>query len=187
MKIYNVKPDANYRLLFPEETVYKSDLWEFKCQPLAGRLPLHFKAQFSDRDDAPLPDIAWIGMSTFAFRRDVADELAHILEPSGELLPFTVDGEQWYCFNVLSHSDNAVDIENSSFEIDDGETRFGLKKPCFIEANLPKTSLFKIKEDNYTNILCVDRREPEEEVLNNFFCAIAAHKFTGIKFTETLI
>ncbi len=173
--------------MYPEDEVYESDNWEFKCNSLAGKLPLHFKAYFSETSDKPMPDIAWIGMNTIAFRKDVAESLLDILESSGELLPFTVDGEQWYCYNVLSHSDNAVDIENSSFEIDDGETRFGLKKPCFIEANLPKTSLFKIKEDNYTNILCIDRREPEEEVLNNFFCAIAAHKFTGIKFTETLI
>ena len=59
--------------------------------------------------------------------------------------------------------------------------------PSFNEKNLPKTPLFKIKDDNYTNILCIDRREPEEEVINNFFCAVAAHKYTGIKFIETLI
>jgi hypothetical protein len=185
MKIYAVKPDSNFRLMFPEGEVYDSDDWEFKCKPLAGKLPLHFKASFSEASEKPLPDIAWIGMSTLAFRKDVAEELLDILESSGELLPFTVDGEQWYCFNTLSHSDNAVDVENSGYEVDDGETRFGLKSPSFIEPNLPKTSLFKIKDDNYTNILCADRRE--DEVINNFFCAIAAHEYTGIKFTETLI
>ena len=120
MKIYNVTPDSNYRLMFPEDDVYDSDDWEFNCQPLAGKLPLHFKAYFSDISDKPLPDIAWIGMNTFAFRDDVAEELLDILESSGELLPFTVDGEQWYCFNALSHSDNAIDVENSKYEIDDG-------------------------------------------------------------------
>jgi hypothetical protein len=80
MKIYTVQPDSSFRLMFPEDSVYDSDDWEFKCEPLAGKLPLHFEAYFSDKNDKPIPDIAWIGMSTFAFREDVATELLDILE-----------------------------------------------------------------------------------------------------------
>ena len=184
MKIYAVDPDLDFRLIYPEDKVYQSENWAFNCQSLAGKLPLHFSAYLSDKSDKPLPDIAWIGMLTFAFRADVAEELLDILESSGELLPFTLNDEQWYVYNVLSNSTDAVDVENSQYEIDDGETRFGLKKPKFIEKNLPRTSLFKIKEDNFSNIYCIDKRESDSDVLDNFYCAVAAKGYTGVKFTE---
>jgi len=184
MNIYSVKPDTEYRLAFPEDAVYESDLWSFKCEPLAGKLPLHFEAYFSETSNKPLPDIAWLGMSTFAFREDVAEALLDILENSGELLPFKLNDDIWYCLNILEKADAAVDRERSQYEFDDGSTRFGLKDLAFFPDKLPKTSLFKIKDDNYTNIYCQDRRGGDEEVMNNFFCAVSAHKFTGIRFEE---
>lgn len=184
MKIYAVKPDSNFRMMFPEDSVYDSDEWEFKCKPLAGKLPLHFDAYLSDNHEKPIPDIAWLGMSTFAFRKDVATKLLEILEESGELLPFKVEGEQWYCFNVLQNSDNAIDHEKSTCDIEENEMRFGLKSPVFILDNLPQSPIFKIKDDNYTMTYCLDNRETEEDVLNNFFCAVAGHGYTGVKFEE---
>ena len=184
MKIYAVKPDPKFRFIFPEDSVYLSEDWEFKCKSKAGIIPLNFKAYLSDKKEEPIPDIAWIGMSTFAFKEKVVAELVDILEESGELLPFTIDGEQWYCYNVLSKTDNGIDHEKSKYEIDDGEMRFGLKEPAFILDNLPDTSLFKIKEDNYTMMYCIDNRESDDDVLGNFFCAVAAHGFTGLIFEE---
>lgn len=184
MKIYKVKPDSSFSLLYPEDPVYRSQNWEFKCESKAGIIPLHFKAYFLSENDNPIPDIAWIGMSTFAFQDEVATALLDILEDAGELLPFTVEGEQWYCFNVLAKTDNGIDHEKSKYEIDDGEMRFGLTKPAFISENLPDTSLFKIKDDNYTNIYCIDKRDTDEDVLSNFFCAVAGHGFTGVIFEE---
>lgn len=184
MKIYALKPDSKFRMMFPEDSVYDSDEWEFKCEPLAGKLPLHFEAYFSDSSDKPLPDIAWIGMSTFAFRGDVATELLDILEASGELLPFKVKGEQWYCFNVLQKADDVIDPENSKYEVEEEGMKFGLKSPAFIKENLPDAPIFKIKEDNYTVAYCIDSQESDEDVLNNLFCAIASHGYSGIKFEE---
>jgi len=168
--------------MFPEASVYDSENWEFKCESLAGKLPLHFEAYFSDKNEKPFPDIAWIGMSTFAFREDVATELLDILEEAGELLPFKVNGQQWYCLNVLTKSDNAIDHEKSKYEIEDGEMRFGLKTPVFVAESLPKSSLFKIEDDNYTTTYCIDNRKSDEDVLSNFFCAISGHGYTGLKF-----
>ncbi len=184
MKIYTVKPDSSFRLMFPEDSVYDSEDWEFKCEPLAGKLPLHFEAYFSDKNDKPIPDIAWIGMNTFAFREDVATEILDILEESGELLPFKVNGQQWYCFNVLKKSDNAIDHKKSKYEAEEDGMRFGLQQPAFIIENLPESSLFKIKDDNYTTTYCADKRESDEDVVGNFFCAVAGHRYTGLKFEE---
>lgn len=184
MKIYAVKPDTKFRLMFPEDAVYDSDDWEFKCEPLSGKLPLHFNAYFSDANDKPIPDIAWIGMCTFAFRDDVATELLDILEQAGELLPFRINDRQWYCLNILQKADDALDHEKSKYEIEDDDMRFGLKSPFFKLDRLPKSSLFKIKADNYTTTYCADNRETDDDVLDNFFCAIAAHGYTGIMFEE---
>lgn len=186
MKIYALKPDSNYRMMFPEDSVYESDEWEFKCESLAGRLPLHFEAYFSDKNEKPLPDIAWIGMSTFAFRGDVATELLDILEASGELLPFKVNGELWYCFNVLQKADGAIDPENSKYEVEEEGMKFGLKSPVFVKEKLPNSPIFKIKDDNYTTAYCIDKRESEENVLESFFCAVAAHDYCGVKFEEVV-
>ena len=183
MKIYALKPDTDFRLMYPEDDVYDSDYWEFKCEPLIGKLPKTFNAYFSEKSNKPTPDIAYIGMLTFAFRKDVATELADILEAAGELHPFTVDGELWYCLNILQKSD-ALDKENSSYEVDDGKTKMGLKSLAFDANKLPETSLFKITGDNYTSIYCADSRENDEQILENFFCAVSHFGYTGVKFEE---
>ena len=151
MKIYAVKPDTNYRFMYPEDETYDSEFWEFKCTELVNKLPKKFNAYFSEKSDKPKPDIAFIGMLTFAFRGEVADALADILEEAGELLPFYVDDELWYCLNVLKSAD-AVDEDKSTYEIVEGPIKMGLKDIVFDVSKLPEGSLFKIPSDNYTTI-----------------------------------
>ena len=183
MKVYKVLPDTDFSLMYPEENVYDSDEWEFKAESLLGKLPNSFNAYFSRKGDKPLPDIAYIGMSTFAFRKDIATELVDILENSGELLPFYVDEELWYCLNVTVQS-NALDKEKSKYKIDNGIIKMHLKEYAFVESQLPSSSLFKIPDDNFTHIFCSDRRDNDEQILNNFFCAVSANEYTGLKFEE---
>lgn len=180
MKIYSVTPDTNYKLLFPEDGVYDSVFWEFNAQPLAGKLPLHFSAYFKEKSDKPIPDVAWMGMLTFAFRADVATALLDILEPHGELLPCKVEGEVWYVYNVLSVA--KVDVTRSSYEVDDGVNRFGLIKPHFLLEDLREKSIFKIEEDNYSATYSIDDRSTDDSILSSLFCAISAHGYTGLKF-----
>lgn len=184
MKIYEIKPDTHYRFMYPEDSVYKSDEWDFNAEPLIEVLPKTFHAYFDKDKDEPLPDIAYIGMMTFAFRKDVATELVDILEAAGELLPFYVDKDLWYCLNVTTIAD-AVDEEKSTYKINEGNARIGLIKPAFDVDRLPESSsLFKIPSDNFTTIYCADRRDTDEDVLNNFLCAVAGHGYTGVKFVE---
>jgi hypothetical protein len=182
MKIYILKPDTNYRLLYPEDSVYDSEEWEFKAEPLIEKLPKQFKAYFDKDSKKPIPDIAYLGMSTFAFKKDVATELVEILEDAGELLPFYVDDALWYCLNVTKQSD-ALDPEKSKYEINNG-VRFGLKEYAFNEDKIITSEIFKISNDNFTNIFCSDLRENDSDVENNLFCAIASHGYKGIKFEE---
>lgn len=184
MKIYEVKPDISYRFMYPEDSLYESEEWEFNGKPLIGVLPNAFKAYFDKGKDEPFPDIAYIGMMTFAFRKDVATELADILEAAGELLAFYVDDDLWYCLNVTTIA-NAVDEEKSTYKINDGSTKLGLTKPFFDVEKIPNaSSLFKIPNDNFTTIYCADRRGGDEDVMNNFFCAVAGHHYTGVEFLE---
>lgn len=187
MKVYIVKPDTSYRFMYPEDEVYDSEFWEFKCNELAGKLPLHFSAYLSDNKNEPIPDIAWIGMSTFAFKDAVAEYMVEILEESGELLPFTVNGEQWYCLNILKKADDALDTEKSEYEYNEGSIKFGLKNIVLKTEKLPATGLFKIKGDNYTSTFCIDDQSTDEGVLGSFFCAVASGKFTGVKFEEVTL
>ncbi|WP_096086194.1 hypothetical protein [Agaribacterium haliotis] len=188
MKIYTVNPDPDYKLMFPEDKVYDSEHWCFQGDELAGRLPLHFSAYFQDDDKLATPDIAWLGMNTFAFRDDVASALQHILEEFGELLPFKVGEQQWYCFNVLNKLVDALDVKESQYEVDNGEMRFGLTKAVFKANKIPNASVvFKIEEDNYTNIFCTDLRDSDENIMSNLFCAIAAGEYTGVVFEEVVV
>ncbi|WP_062270391.1 hypothetical protein [Endozoicomonas arenosclerae] len=183
MKVYKVLPDTDFSLMYPEDDVYNSDEWEFKAEPLLGKLPNVFNAYFSKKGDKPLPDIAYIGMSTFAFRKEIATELVDILEEAGEMLPFYVDEELWYCLNVTVQS-NALGEENSKYKINNGIIKMHLTEYVFIESKLPSSSLFKIPDDNFTHIFCADRRDNDEHVLNNFFCAVSANEYTGLRFEE---
>ncbi len=180
MIIYKLKPDTNFRLMYPDDDVYNSDEWEFKCKPLAEKLP-QFSAYFDKKSDKPLPDIAYIGMLTFAFRRDVASELLEILEKVGELLPFYVGGEPWYCLNVLESTD-ALDEEKTKYQYDDGKTKFNPIGFVFDVNKLPESSLFKIPEDNHTNIFCIDRREIKGQIMGDFFYVVDKLGLTGVKF-----
>lgn len=63
--------------------------------------------------------------------------------------------------------------------------KFGLIKPTFNIDKIPKlSSLFKVPGDNFTTIFCADRRNTDKDVLSNFCCAVAGHKYTGVKFAE---
>lgn len=182
MKVYLLKPDTTYRMMYPEDDVYESDNWEFKCEDLVDRLP-QFQAYFDKNLDKPLPDIAYIGMSTFALRHDVATELVDILESSSELLPFYLDDELWYLLNVKDCVD-ALDEENSKYKINDGKLKLHLTEYAFHSDKLKNKSLFKIPNDNRSQIYCVDDRNSDESILNNLFCAIQAHGYTGVVFKE---
>ena len=181
MNVYLLKPDTSFRMLYPEDKIYDSENWEFKCESLIEKLPSNFSAYFDPDSKKPLPDIAYLGMTTFAFRSDVASKLVDILEKSGELIPFVVEDEIWYCLNVIK-AQSALDPEKTSYEVNEGGVRLGIKEYVFNEKELHGTPLFKIKNDNFTNIYCVDRRENDKQILNNFYCAVVANKFTGIVF-----
>lgn len=182
MKIYLLKPDTKFKFMYPEDSVYQSEDWEFNCEDLVDKLP-QFQAYFDKKSDKAIPDIAYIGMSTFAFRHDVATELVDILESSSELLPFYVDDELWYLLNTRDCID-ALDDENSKFKINNGKVKLHLVDYVFYPDKLRGKTLFKIPNDNKSQVYCVDERDSDDSVLQNLFCAVQANKYTGLDFQE---
>jgi len=184
MKIYTVNPNTNYRFMFPEEVVHKNREWRFKGKSLIKIIPKQFKAHFDKNSDNPIPDIALLGMRAFAFKEKVATELSEILEEAGEVLPFWIDDKLWYFLNILDISKDSLVEDKCEYEVDDEESRFGLIKFHFDASKIISKSLFKIPNDNFTFTYCIDRRGSDEEIMSNFFCAVAAHGYTGLEFKE---
>lgn len=88
-----------------------------------------FQSYFDAEKGKPIPDIAYLGMATFAFKRDVAEKMTEMLEAAGEMLPFYCGDDLWYCLNVLKVYD-ALDESKLEDEYGDGTIKLNLKK-CF--------------------------------------------------------
>lgn len=183
MKIYKVRPDTTFRMMYPPNDVYESEDWEFKCRELVDKIP-QFDAYWDDDETKPKPDIAYLGMSAFAFKADVATKITEILERAGEVLPFYVEGELWYYLNVMKTCDSALDEEKTTYKINQGNIKLIIENYAFHTKKITASSLFKIPQDNFTEIFCVDRRSTDKQILDNFFCAVHGNGFTGVKFIE---
>ncbi len=84
------------------------------------------------------------------------DEMAEILEMSGELLPLPYEGETFYVINVLECK-NCLDRERSNFDPYP-------QKYTFHKHRIPDTPLFKIPETSMVEVLCVENGpDPEYE------------------------
>ena len=182
MRVLKLSPDPAYRLLYPSDAVHRPGLWEFHGEPLADRL-MGFEAHFDSSKDAPEPDIAYLGMTTFAFRKDVADTLCELLEPWGELLTCHVGDQLWYALNVTTKCD-ALDEANSEFAINTGTIKLHLCRYAFHKDKLPPCALFKIPQDRYSAIFLADSQQADDEVLSNLFCAVQAYGYRGLLFEE---
>ncbi|MCO1333141.1 hypothetical protein MO867_02190 [Microbulbifer sp. OS29] len=183
MKIYKVRPDTSFRMMYPPDEVYESESWEFKCHELVDKIP-QFDAYWDDDTSKPLPDIAYLGMSAFAFKKDVAEQMTDILESAGEMLPFYIEGELWYYLNVMEKCESLLDEEKTKYKINQGNIKLIIEDYVFKPEFLSDSSIFKIPQDNHTETFCADRRENDEQVINNFFCAVHGNGFSGLKFTE---
>lgn len=181
MKIYRLRPNTDYKMIFPVDSFPKG-VMSFKGKPIVEDFKKGFQAKYGD-DDKPVPDIAYLGMVTYAFKMEAANNLADILEQAGEALPIYIGEEVWYALNITTISE-ALDRDKSEFEMNDGKIKKIPNKFVFDINKLPNTSLFKIPDDNFTDVFCIDRRSGDAEILNNFFCAVSGHNLTGLEFEE---
>ena len=83
------------------------------------------------------------------------DELAELLETSGELLPLLHEGETFYVMNVLECI-NALDRDKSEWPPQMKQKIGFPQKYVFHRSRIPDTPLFKIPELSRWQILCVE-------------------------------
>lgn len=182
--IYKITPDVNnYRTIFPDdESLCEPDLWKPNCQSKESTL-LNFNAHYNQETDTPLGDFTAINLLGLAIQDSVANELAQLLEASGELLPFFVGNDTWYYYNVTRQEAGILDIEKSAFMVP--ELNIGLQKAVFVQDKLPKRScIFKIPEDRFEGTYILDSRLDDKDIMSNLFCAVQAHNFKGLIFEE---
>jgi hypothetical protein len=105
-------------------------------------------------DSAAIPDICWWQGSVLGLSLEAKNKLEEYLGPSGEFLPITVSGDQFYlfnCFEIGVHDE--INSKRRNFE---GET-FGIDRISFNEKDVENKLLFKTKFDNCGTIYCTDK------------------------------
>ena len=183
MRIYRVKCDVNNYQSFHLE---KPDEWDLETGTFDGRprssewcdpgvYVLHPKLKRGN--------FFSLGGSVGTFIVDVstARELGDLLERSGELLPLTHKGEQFYVVNV-TECINVLDDENTEWVY--GRTtgaKIDIKRYAFHANRLTETPLFKIPETCRAEILTFEGlKAPEDE----FKFRVESSGLTGLIFDE---
>lgn len=98
-----------------------------------------------------IPDISLWHSGSLVFSQKAYDLLFVFLEPHGEFLPVTCDGEVFFVFNCLTLA--LVDEKNSEQNIVNG-TSMGIKKITFNPLDLPGKLIFKTKYDRCLMLYC---------------------------------
>jgi hypothetical protein len=120
-----------------------------------------------------IPDIScWRG-ATLILSELAYTTLEATLQPYGELLPITCNGETYYIFNCLTLA--SIDKKKSSQSpLDEGLIEFD--NIAFEEDSIRGKLLFKSQEEGCTAIFCGD----------DFLNIVNSQNIKGIKFSENL-
>jgi len=183
MNVYLVNLDGNhYQSLEPVDDgfVDKHQLLEFNCQPKAADWK-QYKVFIPDPALKP-PDFWEIYGAAFAMEPRVLDFVLAQCEMSGEILPLKFEKRTLsvvnvlQCWNCLDHNKTKwLQLTPKTRIIDDSKKN----AYAFIPARMDEPSLFKLQEDRFNRIYCVEReRDPETE----FKAAVEKHKLKGILF-----
>jgi hypothetical protein len=152
MIVYQVRFDlkGGYQyVLFEDRSQALSDKRIFDCTPRAATWPV--QKVYVEKPLLKRGNFFSFLSSEFICDEKARNELADVLEMSGELLPLSLDGEPLYLMNVLGCY-NALDSEKSEWH---GRVGPGgrLKKFVFHPNRIPDVPLFKIPEMPRTVIL----------------------------------
>lgn len=137
----------------------------FFCNPLRPRADFH---NFS--------------ISKFVCNERARKLAGPALDGAGEFLPVEIEGEAsvHYIYNVTTCGD-FIDSKNSIWEFYEPEKiDMGLVAPAFRAASLGGKTLFKIPEDEGTEIYCVERKPAVG--CYELKSLVEQHKLTGLKF-----
>ncbi|WP_439176796.1 hypothetical protein [Cellvibrio sp. ARAG 10.3] len=114
----------------------------------------------------------WRG-ATLVLSESASNSLKHILQPNGELLPITCNGENYYIFNCLSRAE--IDKSKSKqLNLKEGLIEFENIK--FEESSIQGKALFKSKDEGCTATFCT----------NEFVDLVMNLGMKGVRFSENL-
>ncbi len=112
----------------------------FLEDPLAGNEPFKFVPRNLVKGDTPSFD-----PTIPVFNRKAVNALADLLEPNGQLLPITCQGEEYFLFNVTRLVD-ALDEDNCNLErFDDGRIMV-IDHYSFFKEKLIGETVFKLRQ-----------------------------------------
>jgi len=149
---------------------------------------------YIEKPKLPRPDFFHFGISKFVCNERARGLTGEPLEMCGELLPIEIERENgdYYLYNV-TNCINVVDLEKSRWQTllywknstqqkpeEKKEELKILKTPAFIAERLGEESLFKIPEDNGTEIYCLERTGDADD--GEFKALVEKHGLTGLEF-----
>lgn len=117
--------------------------------------PMYWKTALEiavDEEDLGIPeaDISLLNIGSFVISENLYHELFKRFDDSCEFLPLVMGSRRFRLVNVINIVD-CLDKEHSEFN------EFGgISKPVFDEKRLPAGGFFKLSEDNFSSIFCVD-------------------------------
>lgn len=123
-----------------------------------------------DEEDIGVPeaDISMLNVGSFVISENLLKEHFDKFKGSCEFLPLMLGDREFRLVNVVCVAD-CVDKNRSKFN------EFGgVSELVFDKEKLPSSGFFKIAEDNFSSIFCVD----------DVYELINSHKITGVEFEE---
>ncbi len=147
MRVYILRADTNtFRGIYYKDAEGFSDFHrQFDGTPMktwrTGRETFRF-----DPDNLPKGDMASFDTPIPIFHPRAVDALAEFLEPNGELLPISCQGEEYFMFNVTRLVD-ALDEKHSDVDrFDDGRV-MDIDRWAFLNEKLVGETVFKLRQD----------------------------------------
>jgi hypothetical protein len=137
---------------------------------------------FFDEPLWPRADFYNFGRSNFVCNERARKLLASLLEPLGEFLPVTVQGERetHYFYNITNCGAFVDPVKSVRQHLDSSKAFLTLVAPAFQPAAIKKQIIFKIPEDRGTRIYCVEQSDKARK--QQFKAIVEDNNLTGLKF-----
>lgn len=171
MKIYALAPlyDQYKSLLAKDDDLAAEQYESLRCKGKHIKWPAPL-AVVGDEDGVGIPeaDIGFINIGSIVLTDAAYLVLKNIAEQYGQLLPLSYEGRSLWLWNV-THVIDALDSDKSQFN-----SYGGVVNPIFSTEKIGSSLVFKMKEDNFTNIYCTE----------SLVKLIKTNNFTGLEFDE---
>lgn len=179
MKIYRVEVDgANFQSFLPEDTaIWSTGHLFMDCSP---KLPSWIPPRvYVLQPKLKRGNFFGLGPGMFVADSIAVGELRDLFEMSGELLPLTFDGHEYYAVNVLGCFE-LLDQSSTQWEKNKAGVNIRVVKYGFQSSRFPEVPLLKIPQTCRGEILACDGLDAHI----NFKKRVEEKGLTGLRFKE---